>query len=184
MEMVNKYKSPLGYAINDNNTDIYGVDHSGFSTRDELEYQFARQNKENQIIQNYNNQGITKNYPQAGTNFWGNSPDNNFGFGNSQISSNIENMQNTPVPNVQNQAYRIGEITSPALQETMFDSFFNHSPNAPSLWAQRAINQNTNMKVQEDGIFGSETINAMNKLSQDEIVKVNNAIFKTTVRRP
>ena len=29
------------------------------------------------------------------------------------------------------------------------------------------------MKVQEDGVFGSETINAMNKLSQDEIVKVN-----------
>ena len=26
--------------------------------------------------------------------------------------------------------YRIGEIISPALQETMFDSFFNHSPNA------------------------------------------------------
>ena len=74
--------------------------------------------------------------------------------------------------------YRIGEIKSPALQETMFDSFFNHSPNAPALWAQRAINQNTNMKVQEDGVFGSETINAMNKLSQDEIVKVNNAILK------
>ena len=74
--------------------------------------------------------------------------------------------------------YRIGEIKSPALQETMFDSFFNHSPKAPALWAQRAINQNTDMKVKEDGVFGSETINAMNKLSQDEIVKINNAILK------
>ena len=52
----------------------------------------ARLAKENQIMQNFNKLGITKNYPQYGTNFWGNS-DNNYGFGNSQISSNIENMQ-------------------------------------------------------------------------------------------
>ena len=70
MDMYNKFQSPLGYQATDSQIDSYGVDHSGFSTRDELEYQFARQNKENQLIQNYNNQGITKNYPQYGTNFW------------------------------------------------------------------------------------------------------------------
>ena len=74
--------------------------------------------------------------------------------------------------------YRIGEIKSPALQETMFDSFFNHSPKAPALWAQKAINQNTKRHVNEDGIFGSETINTINQLSEDEIIKVNNAILK------
>lgn len=74
--------------------------------------------------------------------------------------------------------YRIGEIKSPALQETMFDSFFNHSPKAPALWAQRAINQNTKRHVKEDGIFGSETINTINQLSEDEMIKVNNAIVK------
>ena len=74
--------------------------------------------------------------------------------------------------------YRIGEIKSPDLQETMFDSFFNHSPKAPALWVQRAINQNTKRHVDEDGVFGSETINAMNQLSEDEIIKVNNAILK------
>ena len=58
-------------------------------SRDELAYQRARQQRENQIIQNYNNQGITKDYPQAGTNFWGNSPDNNFGFGSSNITENV-----------------------------------------------------------------------------------------------
>ena len=94
MDMYPQYKSPLGYTNGDNKIDAYGVDHSGFSTRDELEYQFARQNKENQLIQNYNNQGITKNYPQYGTNFWGSSPDNNYGFGTSKIHNNIENMQN------------------------------------------------------------------------------------------
>ena len=345
MNIYGNYKSPLGYQSGENYIDSYGVDHSGFSTRDEIEYQMARLAKENQIMQNFNKRGITKNYPQYGTNFWGNS-DNNYGFGNSQISSNIENMQKsfsadnfditgrTNLNNTQNingntlgnivnntltetkgyhspsnmmglnnyynpieqalqldiasvlspkplgndansyqlvqnttpntvsdvdilsiqnstdkifdrvfnktlgeeggyedrpnkidtatkngiqqatlirfknkhpelaqgfpehvknltqeqarlialkdyyEPYRIGEIISPALQETMFDSFFNHSPNAPALWAQRAINKNTNMKVQEDGVFGSETINTMNKLSQDEIVKVNNAILK------
>ena len=34
------------------------------------------------------------------------------------------------------------------------------------------------MHVKEDGIFGSETINAMNQLSEDEIIKVNNAILR------
>ena len=69
-------------------------------SRDELAYQTARQQRENQIMQNYNRQGINENYPQAGTNFWGNSPENNYGFGASNITPNVENMQNTPVPNI------------------------------------------------------------------------------------
>ena len=73
--------------------------------------------------------------------------------------------------------YRISEIHSQPLQETMFDSFFNHSPTAPAFWAQRAINQNTNMNISEDGIFGSETIEAINNLSPQEIINVNNAII-------
>ncbi|MBQ8677422.1 MAG: hypothetical protein IJ529_03000 [Alphaproteobacteria bacterium] len=73
--------------------------------------------------------------------------------------------------------YRIGEINHQPLQETMFDSFFNHSPQAPALWAQKAINKNTNMNIAEDGIFGSETINAMNSLSPKEIINVNNSII-------
>ena len=92
--MYPKYKSPLGYSTGDNNIDAYGVDHSGFSNRDEIEYQIAREARENQIIQNYNNQGITENYPQYTTNFWGSSPENNYGFGTSKIHDNIENMQN------------------------------------------------------------------------------------------
>ena len=44
-----------------------------------------------------NNQGIT-NYPQYGTNFWGSSSDNNYGFGTSNIGSNIENMQTASQP--------------------------------------------------------------------------------------
>ena len=45
----------------------------------------------------YNAQGITSNYPQYTTNFWGDSA-NNYGFGSSNISANIENMQNTTPP--------------------------------------------------------------------------------------
>ena len=59
----------------------------------------------------------------------------------------------------------------------MFDSFFNHSPQAPAYWAQRAINQNTDMHVDEDGIFGSQTIRALNNLSPEDINRVNNAII-------
>ena len=49
---------------------------------------------ENELKAQYNAQGITKNYPQYTTNFWRNSA-NNYGFGSSNISANIENMQNT-----------------------------------------------------------------------------------------
>ncbi len=103
MDIFGKYKSPLGYTLGGNNVDSYGVDHSGFTTRDEVAYQTARQQRENQIMQNYNGQGINQDYPQYGTDFWGHSSENNYGFGASQISPNIENIQNTPVPNVQNQ---------------------------------------------------------------------------------
>ena len=95
MDFYTKYKSPFGYQTGENQIDTYGVDHSGFSTRDELEYQFSRQNKENQLIRNYNNQGITKNYPQYGTNFW-NNLNNNYGFGSSNIHNNVENLNNNP----------------------------------------------------------------------------------------
>ncbi len=82
----------------------YGVDHSNFSTRDEVEYQFERFEKEKQMAENLKQQGIEpENYPQLGTAFWGNNPENNYGFGNSNISANIENRKNqTPLTNVGN----------------------------------------------------------------------------------
>ena len=98
------YTSPLGYESNGNSVDSYGVDHSGFTTRDELQYQNARINRENDLMTQMNNQGIT-NYPQYTTNFWGSSADNNYGFGTSNISNNIENRQQTmtPVPQMTTQ---------------------------------------------------------------------------------
>ncbi len=89
MNIWQKYKSPLGYYDNDNQIDSYGVNHSGFSVRDELNYQMARQQREDAMMQCYNNQGITSNYPQYTTNFWGNSADNNYGFRVSNIGNNV-----------------------------------------------------------------------------------------------
>ena len=94
MDIWKKHKSPLGYETNNGGIDSYGVDYRGFSVRDEVEYQTARNNRENQIMDYYNNQGITENYPQYTTNFWG-SPDNNYGFGSSNISQNIDSVINS-----------------------------------------------------------------------------------------
>ncbi len=94
MDMYPRYISPFGYQANDGKIDSYGVDHSGFSISDELAYQNARQKRENELKAQYEAQGITSNFPQYGTNFWGNSA-NNYGFGNTNISQNIENMNNT-----------------------------------------------------------------------------------------
>ena len=87
MDMYPQYKSALGYKIGEDGVDSYGVNHNGFSTRDELEYQVARQQRENQLIQNYNNQGITQDYPQQGTEFWGSNTDNFYSFSISSATS-------------------------------------------------------------------------------------------------
>jgi len=107
MSFYKQYTSPLGYVSNGNPIDTYGVDHSGFTTRDELQYQTARINRENDLMTQMNNQGMTT-YPQYGTNFWGTNADNNYGFGTSNIGSNIDNMQTTSQPqNSISKAYNI-----------------------------------------------------------------------------
>lgn len=118
MDMYPKYKSPLGYQTGEGKIDSYGVNHKGFNTRDELEYQFARQKRENELIQQYNALGIDNNYPQYSTNFWGSSS-NNYGFGTSNISENIKNKNNSL-----NQAIQYA-------QKTLADAASNvtHNPN-------------------------------------------------------
>jgi len=106
--MYGNYISPLGYQNGDNGIDSYGVNHNGFSTRDELAYQTARQKRENQIMQNYNTQGIISNYPQYSTNFWGNNATNNYGFGTSNIENNIENILD-PLDNTSNQGIQYAQ---------------------------------------------------------------------------
>ena len=99
MDIHPKNISPLGYQTGMGGIDSYGVNHNGFTNQDEIAYQMARSSREQDLIKQYNAQGITSNYPQYTTNFWGN-PANNYGFGNSNIAANIENMQNntTPIP--------------------------------------------------------------------------------------
>ena len=40
----------FGYVAGGNHFDAYSVDHSNFSTHDEIEYQFARQEREKQMV--------------------------------------------------------------------------------------------------------------------------------------
>ena len=96
MPLYKRPKSPLGYQLFENQIDSYGVDHSLFSTRDEIEYQLARAERENSLMQNSNSIDSSGSYTQYGTNFWGTSSDNNYGFGSENISENIENLKNDP----------------------------------------------------------------------------------------
>ena len=122
MDMFGKFKSIFGYENNEdekNKIDSYGVDHSNFSLRDEIEYQMARVNREDQFKQSYNKQGITDNYPQLGKSFWGNNSENNYGFGSSNISENIEQMKTNGMPKLeetlqyQNQMNNQDSMTTP-----------------------------------------------------------------------
>ena len=47
--MYPRYKSKSGYYIDEDDIDSYGVDHKNFSTREELEYQMDRQERENEL---------------------------------------------------------------------------------------------------------------------------------------
>ena len=120
MDFYGKYKSPFGYYNNANQIDSYGVNHRGFTTRDELEYQFARQQRENELMNQCKAQGITENFPQYGANFWGNSA-NNYGFGLFDITSNIGNMNKTttPIP-IGSAVPRIQNMQQPQTQQNSF----------------------------------------------------------------
>lgn len=111
MDMYPRYQSRSGYFNQDDQTDGYGVDHSGFSLRDELLYQTTRNKREQELVKNYNQRGI--DYPQFGSNFWGDSADN-YGFGRSNIENNIKKRQFTPVPD--NYAYKV----SPKIQKRVY----------------------------------------------------------------
>ena len=95
MDIWDEIKKLTGYQSGNGGVDSYGVDHSGFSLHDEIAYQDARLTRENQLAEGFAKQGIAEeNYPQFGTNFWGGSPENNYGFGTSNISQNIQNVTN------------------------------------------------------------------------------------------
>ena len=157
MQMYSQYKSPLGYQTNDNGIDSYGVDHSNFSLRDELAYQLARQQRENQIIQNFHNQGITKDYPQMDNSFWGTSPDNNYGFGNSNIHDNIENRNNNPFENTVNTFGKIKTKQSYGLENSNQNQILEQENNNSTEWRlnNTPLVQNNN----NDTLSGNLSVN-------------------------
>ena len=113
MDIWDEIKKLTGYQSGNGGVDSYGVDHSGFSTRDELEYQSARLARENQLAEGFAKQGIAEeNYPQYGTNFWGGSPENNYGFGTSNIKQNIENVTSQLNNSGFNNGANNGQITT------------------------------------------------------------------------
>ncbi len=127
MDMYSKYQSPLGYNVGENGIDSYGVDHNKFTLQDEVQYQNLRHNREQEVIKQLNEQGITENYPQYGTNFWGGA-ENNYGFGDSNIVSAVQNHQSlntTPIPLNNQQPLTPIPTTKPSL--TMFTE--NYTPN-------------------------------------------------------
>ena len=130
MDMYNKYQSPLGYNVGENGIDSYGVDHKNFTLQDEVQYQNLRHNREQEVIKQLNEQGITENYPQYGTNFWGGA-ENNYGFGDSNIVSAVQNHQSlntTPIP-LNNQDMQTKIPTTPITLNNGFIGSQNFSGN-------------------------------------------------------
>ena len=74
MDFFGGYRSPFGYENGeDGGVDSYGVDHSGFNTQDELQYQTLRVNRESEMAEDLGRSGVAEeNYPQYGLSFWQN----------------------------------------------------------------------------------------------------------------
>ena len=64
--MYSQYISPFGYQTGTHGIDSYGVNHKDFDIRDEIEYQFARTKRENELMEQYKSLGITDKFPQYG----------------------------------------------------------------------------------------------------------------------
>ena len=91
MNLYGRYQSPFGYENGDNGIDSYGVDHSEFTTQDELQYQTLRTNRENELANNMQRQGIAQsNYPQYGTSFWQNAGLSRGGLDMASISPTVQ----------------------------------------------------------------------------------------------
>lgn len=143
MDMYPRYQSRFGYFNQDDQTDGYCVDHSGFSLRDELLYQTARKEREQELFENYNQRGI--DYPRLGTSFWGDSADN-YGFGRSNIENNIENRQFTPVPDA--------SIQNNGQNQIMMNNIINKIDNQPDI-NQKMIESRYNEDCTPKGIFNN-----------------------------
>ncbi|MBR1398982.1 MAG: hypothetical protein IJ564_02255 [Alphaproteobacteria bacterium] len=132
MDMYSKYQSPLGYNVGENGIDSYGVDHKNFTLQDEVQYQNLRHNREQEVIKQLNEQGITENYPQYGTNFWGGA-ENNYGFGDSNIVSAVQNHQSlntTPIPLNNQQPLTPIPATKPSGQSVLPNQAWRNAENS------------------------------------------------------
>ncbi|MBP5398911.1 MAG: hypothetical protein J6Y53_00650 [Alphaproteobacteria bacterium] len=105
MGFFGKYQSPFGYMSGDNGVDSYGVDHSGFSTQDELQYQTLRTNIENELANDMDRQEIPQsNYPQYGTSFWQNAGLREGGLDVASISPTVQAALNLAKNNSTNES--------------------------------------------------------------------------------
>ena len=111
-----------------------------------MAYQAARQAKEDQLIKNFNNQGISDNYPQYGTNFWGN-PDNNYGFGSSNIHDNIENRENQT-----EKSYGFGRVNQNQTQANNIPRYWETAADGEKVW-NYVQQQEGNVRPQSQNMF-------------------------------
>ena len=157
MDIWGNYKSKLGYLAGDSKIDTYGVDHSKFSLRDEIAYQMARADREEQLIKSFNSQGINKDYPQYGTNFWGGNAENNYGFGSSDISENIENVTNS----LKNTGFGFDQNTGTIVIVPQQKQTFAQ-PNTTAIGQNNALGQQNSALGQQNNALDQQNQNAEN----------------------
>lgn len=82
--------------------------------------------------------------------------------------------------------YRVDRIEDPHLRQHIFDMVANHPPGIAIRMWQKAINESgmlpNGQKVEEDGILGPETRQALNGLNPEQRRALNNAMVDSRLR--
>ncbi len=158
--MYPRYKSKFGYYIDENNIDSYGVDHKNFSTREELEYQMARQEQENEL-ENQNN--IRKTIkPQS----WETAAEGK------QVYKNVINAEGLVLPQNQN----IFDYTNSAIRGGI-DLAKNYLPVRNMSATDKYKHAFMNCKASQYGKGGSDVVGLASNIKEGyDIIKGSNTI--------
>lgn len=84
--------------------------------------------------------------------------------------------------NVFYKPYNVGEIKDFKISKIMYDYLANHSPQLPIKILQEAINTYGGKNIEIDGIIGSKTIQALNEITENPIIR-NKIIEEITKKR-
>ncbi|WP_374634791.1 glycosyl hydrolase 108 family protein, partial [Ferrovibrio sp.] len=105
-------------------------------------------------------------------------------YKDSDIPKSVEQLQPNQAEYILRRMYydwnRVGEISDPSLARHIYDMSVNPNPQKAARWVQQGINElNGNDALKVDGRLGPITLNALNRLNENQIKTLNHNLSQT-----